>query len=328
MRILPFIAAAAVAAPACAATLVPVPAVPGSTQTFISSINDHNQIAGYYFKADGTELSFFGGLDGQYTRFDADPVNAPGSSARGISNDGTVIGVANQNTSNQIDDVIYERKPNGAFKFIAPQDQSSALFAGGISRNDVFTVENFHSDSSAESFLGRNGRIKSKIDFGVPVQRIRARGLTDSTVSGYYREDSAHHYHGFLYGDAGLISIDYPDETAAATLLKGVNKSGVAAGYWEDANFVDTAFLYNSKKQRFKQLHVPDYPNTAAAGINSKGLVALLAYTAEGQYASLVYCPGKPSKCPAGGTEIADGKWIAAKPGFKPRGPGVEPVER
>src|ERR1700739_756932 len=89
-------------ASAQAATLIPVPAVPGSVYTIVLSINDNNVISGYYEPAEGGIHAFYGTLEGSYTTFDFDNVNDPGTEARGINNKGDIVGIANEVQGNLV----------------------------------------------------------------------------------------------------------------------------------------------------------------------------------------------------------------------------------
>jgi hypothetical protein len=304
-----------------AATLIPVPAVPGSVYTAVQSINDDNVISGYYEPAEGGIHAFYGTLEGNYTTFDFDSVNYPGTEARGINNKGEIVGIANEIQGNLVAVVEFERFANGTMKVITNGGTPLAGIAGGINTKGVFAVEDWHADSSADGFTGKKAKAKDMVDLGFTAVRVRPRGVTVSgDVIGYTKVTSSTGYQGFILHDGSTTLINYPDENATQTLLEGVNSKGIMPGLWNDADGDEFAFYYDANKTTFTPITVPGYPLSAAGGVNSAGLIAIQGYSADfSQTVSYIYCPKKPSKCPAGGFEIADPKPVAAIPGFKPR---------
>jgi len=293
-----------------AATLIPVVPVPGSTSTFVEAINDENIIAGDYATADGSVHGFYGTLDGQYTTFDFDSVNEPGTQVRGINNQGDVTGVANLDQGNTLLLLEFERFANGSMTLITHHRAPLHGVPGGINSHGVFAAEDWHEDASADGYSGKNAKAKSKneIELGFSASRVRPRAVTNSgDIVGYFRATKG--YEGFLQHDGTATVIDYPDVNALATLLQGANSSGVVSGIWEDQDFNEFAFYYNVASATFTPITIPGFPLSTTGGVNRAGLIALNGFSSDfSQSAPYVFCPKKRSNCPAGGTEIADAK--------------------
>ncbi|MBV9992255.1 MAG: hypothetical protein JOZ72_13305 [Alphaproteobacteria bacterium] len=314
MRVVTFVAALAAAAPACAATLIPVPDVPGSIVTYVNGINDQNVIVGAYRDSGGTYHAFFGSLDGQYTTFDLP--GHTGTQARDIDNAGNVVGFA-EDAQTKSGYVEFERFADGSIKTISRHRSDLNGIAGGISPRGTFTAENWNDDLTISGFLGRNAKVKTQIDLGFATRKLRPRATTDAgDVAGYFQGTGGGSYHGFLLHGGTADVIDFPDQNAVnGTLLEGLNSKGMVTGYWEDANFDYSAFTYDSRDASFRSITVPGFPNASPNAINGAGLFAIVGYSADfTASASYIYCPKKPSKCPGHGVEIADPKPVYAQP--------------
>jgi hypothetical protein len=304
-----------------AATLVPVPIVPGSTNTYVTDINDKNVIVGEYEMPDGSFHGFYGPLGGQYTTFDFDETNYPGTDARGIDNKGDIVGSANEDNEPPIYDVVqFERFANGSMKLIKNHGTPTAGLTGGINSKGVFVVENWHSDNTVDGFTGKKAKAKEQIDLGFTTVRVRPRDINVSgDVAGYTKVTASTGYQGFVLHDGTTTLVNYPDETATNTLLEGINSKGISTGFWGDADFNEFGFIYDTKTAKFSPITIPGFPQSSAGGVNAAGLIVAEGYSQDfTQAAPYIYCPKKPSKCPSGGFEIADPKPVAMVAGYKP----------
>ena len=307
-----------------AATLIPVPPVPGSTATYVADINDHNVITGDYVNADGTTHGFFGTLDGNYTTFDFNEGAYPGSEPRAINNQGNIVGIGNVDNATATSDFVQfwlNEVAGGAVAFIHKRRGTlSAGIVGGNISNNLFVTENWNPDNTVDGFTGKSSKMKRQIDLGFSALQVRPRDLTASgDIIGYTKIDNTTGYQGFILHDGATTLINYPDETAADTLLEGMNSRGVITGFWEDANFDQFAFIYDSGSATFRPITIPGYPQSGAGGVNTAGLIAVQGYSQDlSQTQAYIYCSKKPDKCPSGGFEIADPKPVAMLPGFKP----------
>ncbi|HEX4296346.1 MAG TPA: hypothetical protein VHZ29_19590 [Rhizomicrobium sp.] len=306
------LAAVAFASSAQAATLVPVPAVPGAVQTFVSGINDKNVIVGDYENADGSMHAFYGTLDGQYTTFDFDEVNLAGTEARGIDDHGNIVGIANVDAAMSTSAYAqFERFANGAMKRITDHRVPTAGLTGHLSPGRAtFVVENWNEDNSVSGFIGKKAKTQSQIDLGLTTTRLRPRGITNSgDIVGFVTTGGK--VQGFLLHDGTTTLLNYPDANTLITEIEDVNADGIITGFWEDADFNEFAFTYDENTASFKPITIPGFPNSGAGSINKAGLIAVQGYSADfSQSAPYIYCPKKKSKCPAGGTEIADAQPI------------------
>jgi hypothetical protein len=307
-------------ASAQAATLIPVPEVPGSTATLVTAINDDNVIAGYYETASDGVHGFYGTLGGNYTTLDFDQVNYPGTELRGINDKGLIVGVANVNQGTTYEILEFERSANGTMNAITSDGSPIHGIVGGINSKGVFAAEDFHDDLTADGFTGKKAKAKTMVDLGFTALRVRPRAALESgDVIGYTKVDNSTGYQGFILHSGTASLIDYPDQNATQTLFEGANSKGIVSGIWEDSNGDEFGFVYDSRKAAFTPFSIPGYPQSAAGGVNAAGLIAVQAYTSDfSQIASYIYCPKKPSKCPSGGFEIADARPVALVPGFKP----------
>ncbi len=304
-----------------AATLIPVPSVPGSAVTAVQAINDNNVIAGYYDNGDGVPHGFYGTLDGNYTTFDFDNVNDPGTELRGINDKGVIVGIANQAAGNTFEVLEFERYADGTVKVIANAGTPVHGTVGDINAKGIFAAENFNEDLSVDGYTGKKAKVKTTVDLGFTAIRVRPRAVLQSgDVIGYTKVDNSTGYQGFILHDGTAALIDYPDPNALQTLFEGANSKGIVSGIWEDSNGDEFGFIYDSRKAAFTPFAIPGYPQSAPFGVNAAGMIAVQGYTSDfSQVASYIYCPKKPSKCPAGGFEVADAKPVAMVPGFKPR---------
>lgn len=308
-------------ASAHAATLIPVPQVPGSTATYIANISDHDVIAGEYRMPDGSLHAFIGTPGFPYVTFDFDETNYPGTAARGLNGRGNITGTANLDNATSVSDIVqFERAPNGILRRITSGGTPAAGLAGGVNSRRVFVVENWNTDGSVSGFFGKKNRTTEQIDLGFSAIQVRPRDVNNSgDVVGYAKIDDASGYQGFFLHGGVTTLVNYPDERATQTMLEGVNVKGVATGFWEDADFNEFAFVYDTDAAEFRPITVPGFAQSAAGGVNDDGLVAIQAYSQDlTQTAPYIYCPKMPSKCPFGGFEIADPKPVAMLPGFTP----------
>jgi hypothetical protein len=58
---------------------------------------------------------------------------------------------------------------------------------------------------------------------------------------------------------------------SVVTLAEGINNKGVVAGYYQDTQNVIHGFIYNSKKDTYTTIDVPNTLQTIWFGITDKG---------------------------------------------------------
>lgn len=291
-----------------AATLIPVPQVPGSTYTSITAINDSDVIVGFYGTSDGAQHGFFGTLDGNYTTVD---LSATSTELRGINDAGIIMGIANDANS---EPQGFERYADGSTVFVTLKHGAPTGYAidGGINSDGIFVASGWDQNfTQFQGFYGKNAQYTRKIE--VPGSfKTYPRGIDDSNdVVGFYSTpDQPSTYHGFLLENGVVTTIDYPDPTEVSTELYGINKHGLIAGGWTDQKGNPYAFLYDTATGEFTSLeekHVKHGKLAQTLGLNNDGLVAVNFVNGP-----FIYCPRKASTCPAGGFEIADGPVVPA----------------
>jgi hypothetical protein len=95
-------------------------------------------------------------------------------------------------------------------------------------------------------------------------------------VTGYY-QDASSNYHGFVWQDGALQTVDYPG--AAYTYLYAVNNLGVAIGYYGAGGDTEHAVMYSVSGGTWTALpDVPGYSENEGYGINDAGFVVGNAY--------------------------------------------------
>lgn len=309
---LKFIAGASVAAavaPASAATLIPVPPVPGSDYTIASAINDNNVITGVYATSDGVLHGFLGTLDGNYTTFDEPGGDTEG---RGINNAGIVMGFAAIGVGG---DAPIERFADGSIVAVTKDGAPLGFgIAGGINKKGIFVASGYDENFvDYLSFYGKNAAYTQAIappGFGSP----HPRGINDSKdVTGFYAGGDGLD-HGFVVKSGTASTLDYPDPGSTGTFLYGIDNNGTIAGDWSDSNQQLHSFTYDPSTSQFTLLERKHVKGGKFAqvlgGINNEGLIAVNFYAAGG---SFIYCPRKPSKCPAGGIDIGPSNTVPAR---------------
>jgi hypothetical protein len=286
-----------VAPAAHAATLIPVVPFPGSTGTNVSGINDNNTIAGMYTTADTIEHGYFGTLAGSYTSFDYGGT-ALGTEARSINNAGNIVGFAPDSGFNSGPEFF--RAADGTITTFKKSHVVLDGIAQGINKRNV-SVGDYITDPDTMAqtgYEGRNGRYRSDLTLPVDTTRVDGRAITSAgAVAGWY-EDTGHLQHGFIQRGEGFQTVDADD--SGTTNLEGLNDKGIATGAVLDADENFHAFTLDTNTDTLTWIEVPGAATVQAWGINKKGLVALTT-----DIGSFIYCPLKPSKCPAGGTEVA-----------------------
>jgi hypothetical protein len=295
-----------------AGILVPIPNVPGSVSTNISTINNKNLVAGDYQTSDGGIHGFFGTLDGNYTTFDA---LSGQTSVQGLNDRGYITGLSRVTTTDcPYNGCEFLRKPDGTVQEIKNDKTPLDGLPGQIIDQQNFIGYYSYFDGSTFFYFGYYGKgAKYVSDLTLPFQTIRthARGLArDGTVTGHFLDrDDGDMERGFILKDGIATAYDYPDENASNTEFESINKRGLVPGAWLDGlETFSRAFLFNSRKGKFLAIDVPGSTYAFADGINDAGVVAV-----SGDTSSYIYCPSKKT-CPlrAGAMEVPD-RWIAAR---------------
>lgn len=283
-----------------AAVYVPVPAVAGATDgsTLVLGINDHNMIAGSYFTNDGIQHGFVGTLDGNYTTFD---VGATFTDVRGIGNDGSVTGQADDSSGNLFP---FQRLHNGTVKKITIDGQGFLNgLAQGFNSKGVFvgfgTTEDFH----RHQFYAKKGKYRGEIPSSIGTVNTKAVDSSNN-VAGDYFSTTDQAEHGVFLQNGTASTIYYPDKKAVNTYLAGLNDQGIAAGAWDNRidsqHYKFVAFKVDINAAKFTELVPPHAKYSLAWGVNNSGLIAITS--SEG---SFIYCPTKKG-CPKAGIEVPD----------------------
>ena len=287
-----FVLAATASTQAPAAILVPVTPVQGASLTTVFAINDSDVIAGSFIGSDGVEHCFFGTVDGNYTTFDA---GTGGSEARGISNDGHIVGISNSQHGTTATQPVFERLPDGEVLNVSISGGQLFGLAQELNKKNKFAGYYWNTESSTiQGFLGKNGEWKSDVNIS-GAQFNGALGINDkNTIVGLYFLSALH---GFVLSGETVTTVDYPSGKATATILNGINNNNKVAGQWIDTSGLEHSFLYDAAANTFTDIKVKGASVVRAWAINSAGAVAVST-----DIGSYVWCK-KAAQCPAGGSK-------------------------
>lgn len=305
IRLATWVAAICCSTAAGAAGLVPVPPVPGSiaNSTVASGINDEGVINGSYVGADQSLHGFIGWPDGSYAAtFDVAP---GGTAARGINNQGYITGYYHADNCDIVTTCPeFWRAPNGATIQILVPGSPAYGIAQGINQSGVF-VGDYHPAGSRypnerHGYFGANGKYLYDLTLPFPTRQTDPRALnSNEEVVGFFKVPGQN-TNGFVLREGAVSVVEYPDPTATATFLEGVNDQGWICGSWYDLNGNSHAFVLNPDLTRFTDILVSGATQIQAFSINNAGEV-----TVDTDTLSYIYClKGGQGRCAAMGNKI------------------------
>lgn len=234
---------------------------------------DAQLLVGWYTDSSGATAGFQVGADGVIQA----PIVAPGDSlhfteATSINNAGTIVGTYENTTAIGIPRSVatfhaFTRSADGTF---TTYDFGAGVSTGfqGINNNGDIVGDFGTSSQVSQGFLLPKGG--SPITFGVVGLNTYPQAVNDSdTVVGVYLDGSGN-YHGFQWGNTGLLTtFDFPG--AVSTHAEGINNAGTISGYFTDASGKTHGFF--GPLGLFKEYHLAGNPNTLPRGINDFGTV-------------------------------------------------------
>jgi uncharacterized membrane protein len=120
-----------------------------------------------------------------------------------------------------------------------------------------------------------------------------ADGINNSRcVTGYY-EDSNSFWHGFVWHDGSLRTVNHPN--AKNTYLYGVNNKDQAIGYFDDGTAYHTV-IYSVRTGAWTALpDIPGYSHNEGYGINDEGVAVGNAFSASNTSVAWIWSPSKHS---------------------------------
>ncbi|HEX3652713.1 MAG TPA: hypothetical protein VHU18_07810 [Rhizomicrobium sp.] len=211
------------------------------------------------------------------------------------------------------------RKPDGTIVPVRKGGKPLDGIAAQIIARQKFVGQYSYTDDEGNlQVSGEYGkRSKYVSDFGLPPELksglTAPRGLQQNgTVTGWFaHQNGTHPQSGFVARDGVASAYDDPDPNAAITQFEHVNKKGLIAGAWYNSGQTTSgAFIFDSRRARFKPIDVSGATLPFASSVNDAGIVTV----GDGDGSSYIYCPHKKT-CPlqAGAIEIPE-RWIAARP--------------
>lgn len=298
----------AVAIHAQAATLVPVTPPPGATQTIVFGINKHAVIAGAYIDANGATHGFVGPLNGTYTTFDYN--NSTATTPRAIDDEGNVTGFASE--AGFTVGAEFLREAGGDIIPIQKDGVQMDGVAQGIIKKDETSTGDYVDPNTGNrnGYLAEEGTYQSDVALGLNVLETGPRALNKhGTVAGFYLENDGVTTHGFILKDGVVEVVDA--DNSGTTVLEGINKKELAAGWVTDASGEPHAFTYDNATGQFTSIDVMDGSKGQQAwGVNDKGQIAVSTNAGN----SFIYC-AKDVLCPHGGMTVAEGRSWRGKVG-------------
>jgi hypothetical protein len=260
----------------------------GTGEAFVTGINDDNVIAGGYYTSDGVEHAYFGPLSGGVaTIWD---IGKEWTEARGLNNDGTVVGIYSAKDPNVVYGYQFERYTNSAVKKIKNGNAFIDGIVESINSKGFFIGESWNdTDGTVTAYEGKKAKYKEEIDPAMTGSSFRGRGINKSgDVVGYFTNG---HIHGFLIHNGVTTQIDYPG--ARDTRLESINDKGMMSGYWSPDGTVFHAFYYDPGKSLFSQVDVEGSSFTTGFAINKFG-----NFMINSDFGFFVFCP-KATDCPS-----------------------------
>lgn len=295
-----------------AGTLIPVPQVPGSIGTVVLGINNSNIITGWYETPDFAVHGFFGSLDGEYQTFD---YPSGQTTPFAINDDGYISGEGAPTDGRIGDEFI--RAPDGAFTTVRKDGVALDGSARGFKGKTNFVGDYWTFDDNGigtdHGYLGNKGKWQADVVLPLDTNRTAARDIdSKGRIAGYFSDpDVGGLNRGFVLDGDTLQVVAYPDDRATFTILEGMNDRGLVVGSWGGGSILESAFVFDIKKQKYKSINVPLISNSNisvdAGGINNADVVTV---NADGK--PFIYCLNEKT-CPSSPSaiRIAD-RWISA----------------
>jgi hypothetical protein len=292
-----------------AAKLIAVTPPAGAAQTIVFGINKHAVIAGAYIDQDGVTHGFFGPLNGTYTSFDYGGTSTA-TTPRAIDDSGDITGFAND-PSFAIG-LEFLRQADGTLVPIQKDGVTLDGVAQGIVKNGETSTGDYLDPNTGvrTGYLAQNGIYQSDVTLPLDVLTTNPRALNKhGTLAGFYVENDGVTTHGFILKNGVVQVIDA--DNSGTTVLEGLNKKELAAGWVTDANGEPHAFVYDNATGQFTSIDTQDgSAGQQAWGVNDKGQIAVSTNAGN----SFIYC-AKDVLCPHASMTLAEEHSWKAKAG-------------
>jgi hypothetical protein len=288
------------AAVAGKAVVVPVVPVNGAKDTLVAALNDKSVVAGTFVDSGNAKHGFFGTVAGSYTTFD---YKAGGNTvAIGIDTAGDIVGGFYGTSTNFCDATPFERTADGKIAAIKNGSKDMIGLAWGMDTKGDFVGYTCDKTGLITGYKGKAGKFTGNVTISGFQLATAPSGINDSGMIVGWSVDTGGLAKGFILKGSTTSFVTYPK--AKETQLLGLNDAGLVAGVWTDAQSVQHAFIYDTKKSKFTSIEPKTAKMSVAGHVNGDGVVAL--YTDVG---SFLYCTNK-KKCPKGGKMVHSGSSI------------------
>lgn len=239
--------------------------------TVPTAINANGAIVGYYLDSSNDQHAFLRAADGTFTNIDV-----PGALATdpiAISSGGLVVGGYSYFTSGQTLEIAgFLRYANGEYLTLSAPGTGYAI---PLAINDLGQIAGeAASDTAIEGFFWteKSRFTLFKVPFSGPATAASAINASGQIAGDYLDQHIAGRYHAFIRHGAGqFTTLDFGMTVLVASVL-GLNDSGQAVGWFEDASHRGNAFVTDSNGVVTvlpAMGRIGDY----AVGINNNGVV-------------------------------------------------------
>ncbi len=211
---------------------------PGSTQTQVVGINDHNVTVGFFVNANGENFGF-ADRDGHFWKVwnPNTPRTNRFNQLLGVNDNDVAVGFYNDAKGNSHGYLYWLR--TGKFRSIRLPWHADSVVATGINnRGDVSGFYTFN--KVTHGFILAGGHF-FRLDFGSQ-KNTQALGINnDDQVVGSF-VDAKDAMHGFIWRRGRVRQIDDP-MGAGGTLVNGLNNRGQVVGFYMDKAGLTHGFL-------------------------------------------------------------------------------------
>ncbi|NTW31817.1 MAG: T9SS type A sorting domain-containing protein [Bacteroidetes bacterium] len=244
-------------------------AIQGATNTYITAINDSNEIAGYFENGTGIHGFIYDGVDTTI-------LNYPGAVQTfiyGINNEGEIVGAYNNTGSNVDNEGFSYDNFLDLYTDITTSWLSSMTITTARDINDAHCIVGDYKQSTTHVCFSMCSGTNAPFHYNYNPTYINSINNSGKRA-GLWIDGS--NRHGLIYDAGNWAQIDYPGATR--TELSSVNDSNVIVGIFD----LTRSFIY--KNGAFKEIKKWDAVDIKVKDINNNGYVVGYYKTNGGNY--------------------------------------------
>jgi uncharacterized membrane protein len=284
----------------------------GSIGAGALGINDQGEVTGGYTTDGNDNIGFVGSIDGAFDTF---TVNGAPTFARGLNNQGKIVGFyAGDTFINE-----FERAKDGTITPITKDGAEMLGIVQGINASGEFTGDYVGEPGAVPQrggFTGKNAAFVADVTLPFPAVRVAPRAINNKgDIAGWFIGAPGDAPQGFVI-KGGVTTVLVHPEPNSATFIQGINNKGEMSGEWDDAAGNPHAFVLDADMVSWKTITPPIGDFAQGFGINNLGQVVVNGFGPSGQ-GMFVYCPKNGGVCTAqnqkaGSAKSAKGKKLNA----------------